>query len=476
VIRRRRGASEGSAGTAPHADPVVVLRSRRYLVLLLLGAIIGVPVSAISWGFLALVSKLQGWLYHSLPSGLGFHGEPIWWPLPLLGVAGLLVALTITRLPGTGGHSPADGLQPGSPGPAELPGVFLAALATLSLGAVLGPEAPLIALGGGLAGALVRLARRPVPASATRVVATAGSFAAISTLLGSPIVGAFLLMELAGLSGASLELVLLPGLLAAGVGALIFVGLGTWSGLGTLSLALPHVPSFARPDAAEFGWAIVIGLAAAVLGTAIRRLALTIRPHVERRAVLLTPVVGLAVAGLAIAFAEATGKSSSQVLFSGQDALGPLIAHASSYTAGAIVLLLACKGLGYSLSMSSFRGGPVFPSLLLGAAGGIAMSHLPGLPLVPAVAMGIGALAAVMLRLPLTAVLLATLLLFSDGVAVTPLVIVAVTVAYVTGLRVAPQSWPLPGKAQASPAAGDVAARPGRNDDTARPKTEGGTG
>jgi H+/Cl- antiporter ClcA len=479
VTTRRRAASERSAGIAPPADPAVVLRSRRYLVLLLLGGIIGVPVSAISWGFLALVSKLQGWLYRSLPSGLGFHGEPIWWPLPLLSVAGLLVALTITRLPGTGGHSPADGLQPGAPAPAELPGVFLAALATLSLGAVLGPEAPLIALGGGLAGALVRLSRRPVPASATRVAATAGAFAAISTLLGSPIVGAFLLMELAGLSGASLELVLLPGLLAAGVGALIFVGLGTWSGLGTLSLALPHVPSFARPDAAEFGWAIVIGLAAAVLGTAIRRLALTIRPHVERRAVLLTPVVGLAVAGLAIAFAEATGKGSSQVLFSGQDALGPLIAHASGYTAGAIVLLLACKGLGYSMSMSSFRGGPVFPALLLGAAGGIALSHLPGLPLVPAVAMGIGAMAAVMLRLPLTAVLLATLLLFSDGLAVTPLVIVAVTVAYVTGLHVAPASWPLPGQAQpapASPAAGDVAVRPGRNDDTARPKTQGGTG
>src|SRR5579875_2928143 len=62
--------------------------------------------------------------------------------------------------------------------------------------------------------------------------------------------------------------------------------------------------------------------------------------------------------------------------------------------------MLACKGLAYALSMSSLRGGPVFPSMFLGAAGGIAMSHLPGLPLVPAVAMGIGAMSAVMLRLP----------------------------------------------------------------------------
>jgi len=428
-------------------DPVAVLRSRRYLALLALAAIIGVPVSAVAWGFLALVSKLQGWLFRSLPSGLGFHGEPIWWPLPLLGLAGLLVGVTIKYLPGTGGHSPADGLQPGSPKASELPGVFLAALATLALGAVLGPEAPLIALGGGLAAALVGLARRPMPASATTVVAAAGSFAAISTLLGSPIVSAFLLMELVGLGGASLELVLLPGLLAAGVGALIFVGLGSWSGLGTYSLAIPNLPHFAHPDVAEFGWAIVIGLAAAVAGVAVRRLALAMRPHVESRLVVATPAVGLAVAGLAIAYAEGTGKSSSEVLFSGQTALGPLVTHAAAYTVPALLLLLACKGLGYALSMSAFRGGPVFPALLLGAAGGIAMSHLPGLPLIPAVAMGIGAMLAVMLRLPLTAVLLAALLLVSDGVAVTPLVIVAVVVAYLASLRIAPESWPLPGTA-----------------------------
>jgi H+/Cl- antiporter ClcA len=461
------------------ADPIAVLRSRPYGILLLIAAVIGVPISAVAWGFLALVTKLQGWLYQSLPHGLGFHREPIWWPLPLLGVAGLLVALTITRLPGKGGHSPADGLQPGSPTPAQLPGVFLAALATLSLGAVLGPEAPLIALGGGLAAALVRLARRPVPASATTVVSTAGAFAAISTLLGSPIVSAFLLMELAGVGGATLELVLLPGLLAAGVGALIFVGLGAWSGLGTFSLSVPHLPAFARPDAIEFCWAIVIGLAAAVVGTSIRRLALLIRPHVEKRALLVTPVVGLVVAALAIAFAEATGKSSSLVLFSGQASLGPLFRQASHYTAGALVLLVVCKGFGYSLSMTGFRGGPVFPSLLLGAAGGLALSHLPGLPFIAGAAMGMGAMCAVMLRLPFTSVLLATLLLASDGLAVMPVVIVAVIVAYLTSLRIASASWPLPGTAapaKASPAKGDVTAAPGRKDDSAGRITREGTG
>ena len=130
------------------------------------------------------------------------------------------------------------------------------------------------------------------------------------------------------------------------------------------------------------------------------------------------------------------------MLFSGQSQLGPLITHAAGYSVGALLLLLACKGLAYGASLSSFRGGPTFPALYLGAAGGIALSHLPGLPLVPGVAMGIGAMCAVMLRLPLTSVLLATLLLSSDGLAVMPLVIVAVVVAYVASARLIPATPP----------------------------------
>jgi H+/Cl- antiporter ClcA len=133
----------------------------------------------------------------------------MWWPLLPLAVAGVLVALTIRYLPGRGGHSPADGFKAGAgaPGPAELPGVLLAALATLSLGVVLGPEAPLIALGGGLGVLAIRLANRDAPARASAMVAAAGSFAAISTLLGSPLIGAFLLMEVSGLGGATLAIV-----------------------------------------------------------------------------------------------------------------------------------------------------------------------------------------------------------------------------------------------------------------------------
>jgi H+/Cl- antiporter ClcA len=119
--------------------------------------------------------------------------------------------------------------------------------------------------------------------------------------------------------------------------------------------------------------------------------------------------------------------------------MGPLVDHAASYSVGTLLLLLVCKTLAYGLSRGSFRGGPIFPALFLGTAGGVAMSHLPGLPLVAAVAMGIGAMMAAVTKLPLTSVLIASLLLLSDAAKVMPLVIVAVVVAYVGVARIEPR-------------------------------------
>ena len=62
---------------------------------------------------------------------------------------------------------------------------------------------------------------------------------------------------------------------------------------------------------------------------------------------------------------------------------------------------------------------------------GILLSHLPGLPVTAGIGMGMGAMTAVMLRMPMTAVLLASLLLGSEGIVAMSLVIISVVVAYV---------------------------------------------
>jgi H+/Cl- antiporter ClcA len=416
----------------PHLDPVAVMRSRPYLVALVLAAVLGIPLSMVAYGFLAVVAAIQEFVFIGLPDQLLGGPAPAWWPVPWLLLCGLLTSLTIRYLPGTGGHSPAFGFTTGG-GPAsrrDLLGIVFAALATLSLGAVLGPEGPLIAVGGGLGALAVRLVRKDAPPMALTIMASAGSFAAISTLLGSPVLGAFLIMEAAGIGGMALSLVALPGLLASGVGALVFVGLNSWTGLGSFSLALPVVPPAVPPTVASLGWAVVMGAVGALLGWLIRWVALWLRPVVHLNRVVVTSALGLLIGLTAMAYQVVSGQSFTQVLFSGQEALPELVAHAADYSLAVLVLLIACKALVYGLSLSAFRGGPVFPSMFIGAALGIAASGLPGMNLAAAIGMGMGAVCAAMLRLPLTSTLLATLLLGVDGVAVTPQVVVAVAVAF----------------------------------------------
>jgi H+/Cl- antiporter ClcA len=425
-------------GTAAQAE--TVLRSRRYIGLLIVAGLLGVPISALSYGFLQLTHSAQTWTYTDLPHGLGLATVPIWWPVVPLALAGLMVGATVRYMPGAGGEVPVDGFHAGGPAapPWNLLGIALAAGSSIALGAVVGPEGPLIALGAGAAVLAVRLARRNLPKQAAMVIAATGSFAAVSTLLGSPIVGAFLLMEVVGLAGATASVALVPGLLGAGVGALIFTGLGSLTGQGTFSLAIPNLPAAARPTFAELGYALLVGLVAPLLCWLIRHGALALRPAVERWVLLLTFGIAMTIAGLAIAYDAATNHPNSDVLFSGQDELPALIEHASGYSVGAALLLVVCKGLAYSGSLVGFRGGPTFPAMFIGAAGGIALSHLPGLPLIPAVAIGIGAMAVGMLRLPFTSVLLTSLFLGHDGVTVMPLVIIAIVVSHIVTIRLTP--------------------------------------
>ena len=148
-------------------DPFAILRTKRYVALLILASVLGVVISFLVYWLLKLIADIQTSVFTDLPKGLGFHGEPPWWPLLPLAVAGAIVGAVIRYLPGRGGHSPADGFKPGGVAQAaELPGILVAAVASLGLGAVVGPEAPAIALGGGLEVLAVKLAKHDMPAVA----------------------------------------------------------------------------------------------------------------------------------------------------------------------------------------------------------------------------------------------------------------------------------------------------------------------
>ena len=421
---------------ASPVDPASTMLSKQFVALLVLAAVVGVVASLAAWGFLELIYQIQRGVFTHLPKDLGYDGAPLLWSLPVLAIAGLITAFAIVRLPGSGGHVPAEGLNPAPTQPIELPGVILAALASIGLGIVLGPEAPLIALGGGLGFLAVRMLRRDAPPEVSTLLATAGTFAALSFLFGSPLIGAVIMIEAAGLGGARLPVVLVPCLLAAGIGSLVSIGLGSWTGLSTshISIGTLPLPAFARPDFVDFLWTIPLAIAVAVVTFVIFRLALATQRVAASRPFLLLPAVGIMVSGLAIGFSEATGKGVNEVLFSGQSALPGLVAGAGTWSLSALALLIGFKGLAHSISLGSFRGGPIFPAIFLGAATGLMAAQLPGFAITPAVAVGLGAAVVSVLRLPLSALVLAVLLTSKAGLGTGPLIIVGVIVAYFTTL------------------------------------------
>jgi H+/Cl- antiporter ClcA len=427
-------------------DPEAILRSKQFLPVLALAAIVGIVASVVAWGFLEVVVHMQDWVFTDIPDGLGFDSPPIWWPLPVLAIAGVITAFAIVRLPGTGGHIPAEGLNPSPTQPIEVPGVILAGVASIGLGLVIGPEGPLIAIGSGLGLYAVHLVRRDAPEEMGTIIATSAMFAALAFLFGSPIIAAAFLIEAAGVGKAKLPLILVPGLIASGIGSLVWIGMGSWTGLDTsnISLSALDLPAYPTVEFGDFGWTIVLAAAIAIGTFAIFRVARVTVGFADAKPFVVLPAVGLIVAGLAIAFSEIADKSVNDLLFSGEFTLDSLVAHPGAWSISALVLLIVFKGVAYGLSLGAFRGGPVFPAIFLGATGAVLASHLPGFDLAPAVAVGIGAGVVAVLRLPLSAAVLAVVLTGSAGAAVSPLIMVGVVVAYLVTLVLSARWVPEP--------------------------------
>jgi H+/Cl- antiporter ClcA len=403
---------------------------RSYLRLVLLGALIGIPAALLAAGFLALVHELEHLVWEDLPDALGHSSAPLYLivALPVAGAA--LVAAARTLVPGDGGHSPLEGIKMHPTPPLVAVGVALAALGTLSFGAVLGPEAPLIALGAAVGMVAVPLLRAgPQEASA---LGTAGSFSAISALFGGPIVAGILLVEASAAQlGAALIPTLLPGLVAAACGYLVFVGLGDWGGLESVPLSVPGLPDYDGTRVADLLTGAAVGVATALVVVAVMRLAHRVEGQRERGWSMTSLVLagGLAT-GLLAALADLLGASPQDVLFSGQTSVPDLVAEES---AGIVLVLLAAKALAYAICLGcGFRGGPVFPAIFLGIA--LATLAVIALDMSPTAAVAIGTAAgtAAATRLLFAALFFAALLVGTAGLDAVPAAVFAAVGAWLT--------------------------------------------
>lgn len=394
----------------------------------------GLPIALLGAAYTSLIERLREAIWDDLPDAVGWSEPAAWYVLLVPLVAAMIVALAL-RMPGHGGHSPVQGLGLGDLPISTLPGILLAAAATLAGGLVLGPEAPLVALGLALGILVARMLR--VTGEGARLLGLAGAFAAIAVVLGGPLPSSLVLFEVIAMSGAvaSVALVpsLAPGFLAAGTGALAYTGIDDWPGLSHAALEAPKLAAYPSVRVADVLWCVVVAVAVAV-GVALAR---PVAARVERRAgrhqVAWLAGGALAVGGLAVLFRAVTDRPVDMVLFSGQDALPAIAAETS---AGVLALVVLVKGVAYAISMGAgFRGGPIFPALAIGAAGGACLAAaIPALDSTPAVVAGIAAGGAAGMRLPVFGALLAALLSGPDISQTVPIVVVASVTAWLVAM------------------------------------------
>jgi chloride channel protein, CIC family len=401
-----------------------------YVRTLVFAALLGVPVAFAAVLFQTAIHDVIHLVWDVIPDELGWS-QPAWWYVVLVpGLAGLLVAAAV-RLPGHGGHSPLEGLGADPIAPIALTSILTASLATLGLGLVLGPEAPLIALGLGLGALVVRLIR--LEGTGAQLLVLSGAFAAIAALFGGPLVAAFLLFEVTAASGKipaqQIGRALMPGFVAAGTGALVFTGVAGWEGLHQQSLSLPSLPPYESVRISDIVWCLPVGAVIAAVVVVLRHLAHRVAARSSRAPAAVLVTAGLGVGALAVVFRATADRPVDLVLFSGQTELPAVVAEGS---AGVLALLVIAKGLAYALSLGAgFRGGPVFPAIALGVAAALVAANLfPSFHTTPAVATGIAAGTTAVLRVPFTAVLLATLLLGSSAFDVAPIAVLAAAVAW----------------------------------------------
>jgi H+/Cl- antiporter ClcA len=264
-----------------------------------------------------------------------------------------------------------------------------------------------------------------------QALSIAGSFSAISALFGGPLVAGMLLLEAGVGLGAALIPILIPGLVAASIGYLIFVGLGDWGGLDATALSVPGLPPYEGVHLRDLVIAVGVGLLMAVLVEAVRRLATRIAgPGRTRVGMPVLLLGGAFTVGALALLADGLGANSQDVLFSGQATIPSLVSEDST---GIVLVLIAAKALAYAVCLGcGFRGGPVFPAIFLGVA--LATLAVIALDVSPTLAIAIGTAAgtAAMTRLLFAPVIFAGLLVGVAGVDAVPAAALAAVAAWLT--------------------------------------------
>jgi hypothetical protein len=272
----------------------------------------------------------------------------------------------------------------------------------------------------------------------------------VAAIFGSPVVALVLVVEMVALTGVvPLSAALLPAMASGGTAALMFSGLGRIDGVSMGGLAVGDIAGAVRPDLADLLWCLPLAAVVAAVMAQIRPIGKRLAPRVTANVVPMSVAAGALIAGAAVLYSVLTDRTLYEVLSSGHELLGEVITEPASFATGALVALIALKAVAYILSMVAFRGGLIFPALLIGAAAGVVLGHLPGLGTLPGIAIGMTAATVVSCSLPITSVVLVALILGASFEGMAPLILVSAVIAMIVSRIVPTLAAPAPAEAVA---------------------------
>ena len=323
-------------------------------------------------------------------------------------------------------------------------GTLLSSLFSLWSGASVGPEGPLGFLAVQIAQWIA--ARLKFNKQSALVASIVGMSSAYNGIVGNPIFATLLATEASGAKNGML--LVAPSLVGGTVGFLLFALLGIPPFAGFL-----NVGTVTDLSLGLVVWALVLGLVGAVvavyIGLAFRvlgRVMAVFKDRVIERALVAGIIIG------------AVCYFIPNLMFSGETEIHGIIANPAAIGLPMLLLMALLKPLLLALSLKSgYLGGPIFPALFTATLVGLAISLVaPGVPLAVLVMCPAVGVITLLLRAPLTAILLVSVMV-SAGASATMIGLITVAAATSLGVgmvlqRAQAQRAARPQGAQAQPA------------------------
>jgi len=299
-------------------------------------------------------------------------------------------------------------------------GALLSSFLSLLSGASVGPEGPIGVLAVDVSEWLalrLKLAREAfLPAG------MAGLSSAYNGIVGNPVFAALFATETSGGKGGISRLV--ADLAAGAVGFLLFTLLKVPPFAGFLA-----VPAIGAIEPLWIVWAIVLGALGAALAAYVA-VALQIAGRAMggfKDRIVLRALAAGTIIGVVCYFIP-------ELMFSGESSIHTIVANAASYGVPMLLLFAILKPLLLALSFKGgYLGGPIFPSLFTAVMIGLVVNLLvPSLPIAICLTCVEVGVIALVLKAPLTSILLVTVIA-SGNANLDGLIVVACVTALIVG-------------------------------------------